>query len=341
MKKVLNKGVLLFLTAVAVLYVVIYVVPHVTGLLDVTYVADYGEISIYDDADCWLVRDEEVYTAAAGGTVSRLLEENELGRTGSQVISLAEGAYDEPGERLASIRDKLGSDVCCVWDYALQSGGIVSYYVDGYENELDPGTWADKDYQWFQSLSQDDVVRLGDSTAAGCPVFKIISDEAWYLISYLPAGRASAYEAGDLLEVSFDIGDDGSGASEGGDVIMTVYQVEEREGMVRVCLKSSRAYARLGELRATRCRLVTADVEGLIIENGSLATVDGQSGVYVKSKTGNYIFTPVEIKASKDDKSVIADTCYYDAEGRQVDTVRPYDDILRDPGKASDRKAGE
>lgn len=57
MSRLKNKGIFVFFAALVTLYVIIYVVPKVTGLLNVTYVAEYGELSIYDDTVGCFVRD--------------------------------------------------------------------------------------------------------------------------------------------------------------------------------------------------------------------------------------------------------------------------------------------
>ena len=54
---------LLFILAVAALYVVIYVVPQVSGFFKATYAAEYGELRTVDDTDMFFVRNETVYTS--------------------------------------------------------------------------------------------------------------------------------------------------------------------------------------------------------------------------------------------------------------------------------------
>ena len=78
MGRLKNKGILLYILAVVVLYVIIYIVPKVTGLLDVTYVAEYGELSIFDEGTCYLVRNERVYLAQGTGQISKVSVEGTL-----------------------------------------------------------------------------------------------------------------------------------------------------------------------------------------------------------------------------------------------------------------------
>ena len=87
--------------------------------------------------------------------------------------------------------------------------------------------------------------------------------------------------------------------------------------------------------------IVTSDYSGIIIQNKSIATVDGEIGVYVKQKTGDYEFVPINIIASDGEYSVVSESYYYDEEGQKVNTVITYDEILKSPDKASSGQGGD
>ena len=52
--------------------------------------------------------------------------------------------------------------------------------------------------------------------------------------------------------------------------------------------------------------------------NSSIATVDGQVGVYVKERTGDFTFTPIKIIASDGEDSAVSSSYFYDDEGQRV-----------------------
>ena len=73
------------------------------------------------------------------------------------------------------------------------------------------------------------------------------------------------------------------------------------------------------------------DVSGLIINNGSLTTKGKQVGAYVKKTTGDFVFMPVQVIVSDGERSLIAEGTYFDEKGLPVDTVKVYDEVLRNP----------
>ena len=49
MVRLKNKGIFIFAILCILLMIIIYVVPGVGNMMKVSYVAEYGELSIYDD----------------------------------------------------------------------------------------------------------------------------------------------------------------------------------------------------------------------------------------------------------------------------------------------------
>jgi len=226
-----------------------------------------------------------------------------------------------------------------------QGGGIVSYYVDGYENYFSSLSVTNYRKADFKGVTQDQVVSLGLSAHAGYPVFKLIDSTKWYLISYVPLAKAENYPIGRTVNVIFnrasstvseDVEEEDSNEADDdtyGNVEMRVVEAEEEEGTIRLILESSRYFEGLGELRVADCRIIAKSVKGLLVEQESIVEVDGQVGVYVKTKTGRYTFLPINILGSNDKTSVISDMYYYDEEGVWTKTVDPFDDILKDPDR--------
>ena len=61
MVRLKNKGIFIFAILCILLMIIIYVVPGVGNLMKVSYVAEYGELSIYNDTTGYMVRNESVY----------------------------------------------------------------------------------------------------------------------------------------------------------------------------------------------------------------------------------------------------------------------------------------
>ena len=63
MKKKWITAIIIYLAALAACIVVVYAVPSVKGILEKTYVTEYGKIDIADKVSAYIVRDETVYVA--------------------------------------------------------------------------------------------------------------------------------------------------------------------------------------------------------------------------------------------------------------------------------------
>ena len=312
--------------AVVILYVIIYIVPKVTGLLDVTYVAEYGELSIYDEGTCYLVRNETVYLSQGTGTISKIAEEGTLLRLGTAPVSVSGAEVGAPPEELENIRSSLGDDAVSVTGYYLQRGGIVSYYVDGYESSLSPETMGELNKDFFDGVSGS-VYHIENKAYQGYPIFKVVSNDNWYVVAYLSSARG-VYEAGDRIFVELDRVSSSDGSQR---VEMRVVSAETEGAYTKVILKTSRVIDELGSARVTPGRLVASDERGLLIEKGSLVELDGKIGVYVRNTRNKYDFKPVNIIGENNNTVVISESYYYDENGERVRTVDPFADILRDP----------
>ena len=313
---------LLFLLAVAVLYIIIYVVPQVTGFFTATYTAEYGELQTYDDTDMYIVRNETVYTSEVSGTANRLIEEGRLIRGNTTVMEVTGGSGGANGEKYASILERLGKAAVPTSGFVSEDGGVVSYFVDGREAELTPETMGDKNREYYTGLSQDDVKELSSgAVAAGDPVYKIIDKSKWYGVAYVPAASGDRYAEGQKVDV--EIGDTV--------ISMTVTGISDEGEFCRLLFETTRYYENYGGIRVAAVRIVTSDAAGLIIDNGSIVEKDGVKGVYVKNKKDRYDFVPVNILLAGETTSVVSDSFYYDSEGERTVTVNPHDDVLKDP----------
>ena len=346
--EMMRKGIItFFVLALVVLYVIIYLVPGVTGMLDSTYVVEYGVLSIHDDTTGYLIRNEKVYAAESGGMVNRIAAEGELLRGGNRVVDISGVPTAPPTQRLTEIKDALSGLMVGLHGNMSQGGGIVSYYVDGFENKINTENALYYRKSDLEELSQDKVVALGTSTTADYPIFKLIDHTSWYLIAYVSKDKASNYVVGRSVDVIFTKASDTSIEEESepeeddeidesdtyGSVEMKIVAAEEEGNSVRLVLESDRFFSCLCELRVAACRIVSASVRGLLVETGSIIEEDGRPGVYVKRKTGKYVFVPINILGSNGKTTVVSDMYFYDEEGVWMSTIDPFDDILKNPEK--------
>jgi len=101
-------AILIYIGLIALCCVVLYAVPSVKGMLEKTYIAEYGRIDVTDEVSAFIVRDETVYAAAQPSTINRLAEPDKLVKASTRVVELTP---DETAIRAAEeAKAKEGSD---------------------------------------------------------------------------------------------------------------------------------------------------------------------------------------------------------------------------------------
>lgn len=339
--------VILFVIAV-VLYAIIYILPQVTGVLRSSYTAEYGELKTFDKTEGFVVRNEYVYFSTVTGRVNRYIDEDKLVRRGTRILEVKDSAAEEKaakdqeeqsdsnsldtsakGKRTYdNVReDVTGEHHINTEDFVTEQEGILSYHVDGYESKLSPENMAGKTKSDLNKLSDSRDLKLDfDVVSKTDPIFKICDRSAWYIICYIPREHEGRYAEGTKVDVK--INDEKT-------ITGTVMSVEDERREKRLTIKTNHYYDKFATIRKVDIEVITSDVMGLIISNTSIVEQKKQQGVYVRQKTGKYVFVPINVIASDGTHSAISPSQYRDKNGNTVSTVRSYDDILRRP----DRKA--
>ena len=324
MKKKKKKPVILiYILVLIILYITIYVFPKISGALEPTYNITYGELRLSDTTTGYVVRKEKLYVTDHGGNTNYYIEEGDLLRKGSTVMAVEGDTDGEISSRYEGVLESIGSKAVKTDTYTVKSGGVVYYYADGLEGKLTPKTMLKKKKDFFEQLSQKNVVALNRETVnKGEPVFKIVDRTSWYLVCYIPKDHMDRYEEGKTISVELD------------DITLktTVYAMKEEGDLCKIILTTDNFYGKFGELRVIdNVQLVTYDERGLLVENKSIVKEKGQEGVYVQDKVGNVSFVPVQVIKTDGERSLVSDTRYYDEKGKEHSTVEIYDVVLRNP----------
>ena len=333
MVRLKNKGIFIFAILCILLMIIIYVVPGVGNLMKVSYVAEYGELSIYDDTTGYMVRNESVYEATANGKLNRLSKDGELIRKGTAAVEVSDGKEPEESDEFTKVKDKLKGKMISVADYKVTEGGLVSYYVDGMESKLTLKYAKSADEKFFSSLDKIEAIKLPESTAhKGYPLFKIVDGTKWYIVAFVRNGSAKKYEKGATIDVMFNPEKDRDIAQKDSDLIqMKVVEVSKSGGKTKLLLESNRYFDGIGSMRSVPVRLTTFNARGLILEKSSITKLDGKTGVYVKDKKGKQKFVPVNVIGEDGDKVVVSDSYYTDKNQNKVRTLDPFSDVIKRP----------
>lgn len=207
-------------------------------------------------------------------------------------------------------------------NYISQSNGVISYYIDGYESEFTPENIALLSREKVQGLNIEVQNLVRETTLSKEPLYKVVDNKKWYAVFWVAPENIVKYEEGHKATINLPLGQ----------VDGTIYDILDDNGQWLVVLEFNRYYEEFAKIRKIDAEVITSDYSGLIIENESIASKDGQTGVYVKDKSGEYVFKPVKIITSDGEWSLVEVSYYYTDDGAtKVETVNIYDEILKKP----------
>ena len=314
---------ILFLAACVALYAYIYIVPTVTGALTPTAIAQYGEMLTSNPAKCIVFRSERVITAQQSGNTGYYVEE---------------GAKTRHGVKVADIYPADGS----ANGYYMDTTALVSYWYDGLEDTFTPDAMDAITLDSFpaddgsEDIPEPEQIRTS-SKQKDDPLFKVITDDVWYMALRIEEQYMDRYSMGSTMEVQFETGS----------VDATITRMTKYEDYWVVVAYTHRYYEDSARLRYCDVTIVTEEDTGLLIPTTARAfqeQEDGEmlEGVYLKTIRGDYVFRRVLVLAEDETtgQSLVAEDSFtvQDEEGNAetVYTIGVYDEILRDAGGLSD-----
>jgi putative membrane fusion protein len=167
--------------------------------------------------------------------------------------------------------------------------GIVSYEIDGWEEDLAPDRLSELGSDIF------DVVESGENFENGA-VFKIIDDYQWHLLIDVSDGESSSFKVGDVHEIVVGT-DDNDNLVEARMPIVDI--VEDGSDKIYI-FKGTNFINKIFNKRFVNVEIVDFREETLRIPVESIVEIDGAKGVKVKEFYGVVTFRPVEIIALDD-----------------------------------------
>jgi putative membrane fusion protein len=341
MKMLRRAIVVVFVLAVAGLYVAIFVIPDLKGVLRKTAVLEYGNLAISDAVTAYIVRNETVYMAARTGEIRYYVGEGVKVRKDVKLLDIVGGsgsAAPEPAaepeaaalaeadvSEMAALQTRIGANGVVLEQNAAPETGVVSYYIDGYESMFS--------FENIPSLTREtaagasgpvvNVTRHDGYVARGEPIYKLLDNTQWDMVFWLDkdSGAIVNYRRGEAVTARM----------RDGEVSGRIEDVADQGDAWMVVLVFDKYYESLARLRSADATIVVADYRGLLVDNESIASRDGTVGVYAKQRSGDFEFVPVNVLRSDGARSIISMSSFTDGDGKQVGTVNIYEEILRDP----------
>ena len=323
LSKKTKKAIFIYLAVLLILYIVVEVLPEVTDIFETTQTLEPGTLRISYETTGYLIKEESIGVAPENGEIQYLVSVGTAVKKGYPVVSVKSDGKDDREPRFSDYMKKLKGYEGLSEAYDSPASGVFSLTIDGYEDYFVPEKMNSIKREKVESLSYDSVNLERDSVIKGEPIYKISNDDRWYVLCWVDKDTAESYTEGRSVSLEFP---DGA-------VDASVYSVEKDGEDYRVIFFADVYYEGFCENRALDMSIVTSDNEGLLVENRCIEEKNGQQGVYVVNKNGNYVFTRISVISTDGEQSVIEDATFIDAEGNQVYTVDVYDEGAETPGQ--------
>lgn len=323
---------LLYLAVLVALYIVVFQMPKVSDKFETTQVLENGTLEVSCSAEGYIIKDEAVCVASKTGVIHYNMEDGTVVKKGTKIESIDDTATDKEKEhkvkgKYQDYLDKLqGYDMLQATSVAPISG-VFSLSMDGNEKYLCSANLDKIKKEKVEELDFKEIDLNREKVNEGEPIYKISNDDAWYIISWVEKADARKYEEGEKVRIT--IGDTALDAK-----VRTI----KRDGeFVRMVFYLNCYYEDFCSARKVDMTVVQSNTMGLIVDNECIIEKNGQKGVYVKTKDGDTYFRPIKVKITDGKQSVIYESIYVNEKYEQVETVRVYQEVLRDPQEALEK----
>lgn len=204
-------------------------------------------------------------------------------------------------------------------DYTMETSGLISYEVDGYEAVLSPYTMKYLDRNEVKSIRKRSINLFDGTVTKGEPVFKVVNNREWYALAWTSRDESKCFQKGKVITLKLD----------SGDVRGTVYRVIRQGGDYLVILRFTTFCENLATLRKEKCTVVTSNDTGLLIRESFITEKEGDEGVYVISVTGEAVFTRINVITRDNGYVLVSSGSFRDTDGTVVNTVNVCDEIKK------------
>lgn len=144
-----------------------------------------------------------------------------------------------------------------------QESGILCLSYDGLETTLTPDTLADVTEAQMGG-AKTEYISKAKSVAEGDPLFKVISSNKWYLVSFLPAQETLGWETGDTLSLDVTTEEDTTSIN------VMIDTIEQGESNSKVIFSTYDHMDKFMERRTLSFSMKNEAAEGLKIPNDAI-----------------------------------------------------------------------
>lgn len=295
-----------------------------------------SSIGVIDDLD-YAPYDDRVSSIFAGSNLIGVSKEKDRETVLDNLRSMLDGEENQINlikinlaisevESLSKVATNRGiniknSDTGVTDSYIADTSGVVSYELDGYEAELNQYTISLLQKDKLDEMPLDSLNVFNGACTVGEPICKVVNDREWYGVIWIGPNGLGKYQEGGKVTLTMKKGDQFKGKVE------RIYERDDNSYLV--IMKFSSYYKDIATLRKAKAKITTSDETGLIVKNSFITQEDGQIGVYVLDVAGKMTFTPINVKTTDGEYSLVSSGSFTDADGEMISTLEVYDQIKK------------
>ncbi|NLN49000.1 MAG: hypothetical protein GX154_07970 [Clostridiales bacterium] len=198
-----------------------------------------------------------------------------------------------------------------------KSAGIVSYYLDGFEQSLNLINIDKLSIDEVKDITETYNEISSDVTYNGV---KIVEDYAWYISCVFNEGQAKDMKIGSRMKIIFKSSEEAVSAK-------IIKISEPMEGEQKVTYEVNEYVDNYYNIRVADITIVTGQYEGYEVSKNSIIEKDNQKGIFVNKK-GIVRYVPIEILAFDENRVIIKNI-----EDDNIDSgkyiIKLYDEVIK------------
>jgi putative membrane fusion protein len=196
--------------------------------------------------------------------------------------------------------------------------GVVSYYLDGYEDVLLDSNLYAIDFEQLAKQLQKPVNYSTRFVQEMDEIYKVVDSNHWQIVALIDPFERDFFSIGQSIEVVINE------EHIDGQVMDLIEQGEQ----LAVLIDMQQLVNDFQKMRKIEVALYPINYKGLLIENSSIVKQNGAYGVYVLNVSNQTDFVPIKIVGYDEDSTiVIGDT--FTEKGTKVRTVSLYDEVIK------------
>lgn len=232
----------------------------------------------------------------------------------------------DSGQQSALIADTIGKEGEPELSIISPVGGILSYYIDGFESLINIENLYSLDYKLLEAelVVSDRVSNVRkEMVSAGDKLFKVVDDASYYLLIRLGLNDITTYNSSEKIVVI--IGDKVIGAKVVDCFVQSDYAI--------CALALNDAFQGFYTKRHVDCTVAIKDYKGLIMPITAVTKKDGVDGILRVGADNRAEFVPIKLLKIGNENVIIQNRQFLGADNRPIATVELGQKILKHPEK--------